>query len=68
MRCILVIIQIDSCVKNSDVKIETMRASGPGGQNVNQRSTAVRLVHRETGLTVHCMDERTQYANMEVIK
>lgn len=50
----------------ADVKVETMRASGPGGQNVNQRSTAVRLTHRETGVTVHCTDERTQYSNMEV--
>ncbi|VDP19469.1 unnamed protein product [Onchocerca flexuosa] len=58
--------QIEACVTPNDVKVETMRASGPGGQNVNQRSTAVRLTHRETGITVHCMDERTQYSNMEI--
>lgn len=58
--------QIEACVTSADVKVETMRASGPGGQNINQRSTAVRLTHRETGITVHCMDERTQYSNMEV--
>ncbi|OZC07383.1 peptide chain release factor 1 family protein [Onchocerca flexuosa] len=58
--------KIEACVTPNDVKVETMRASGPGGQNVNQRSTAVRLTHRETGITVHCMDERTQYSNMEI--
>lgn len=58
--------KIEACVTPADVKVETMRASGPGGQNVNQRSTAVRLTHRETGVTVHCTDERTQYSNMEI--
>uniref|UniRef100_A0A915PRW4 Prokaryotic-type class I peptide chain release factors domain-containing protein n=1 Tax=Setaria digitata TaxID=48799 RepID=A0A915PRW4_9BILA len=58
--------KIEACLTSDDVKVETMRASGPGGQNVNQRSTAVRLTHRETGISVHCMDERTQYSNMEI--
>ncbi|EFO20432.1 peptidyl-tRNA hydrolase domain-containing protein [Loa loa] len=58
--------KIEACVTPADVKVETMRASGPGGQNVNQRSTAVRLTHRETGIAVHCVDERTQYSNMEI--
>lgn len=58
--------RIESCVTYKDVKVETMRASGPGGQNVNQRDTAVRLTHHETGISVHCMDERTQHANMEI--
>lgn len=60
------ILQVEACVTADDVRVETMRASGPGGQNVNQRATAVRLTHRETGISVHCMDERTQYSNMEV--
>uniref|UniRef100_A0A0R3S5U5 RF_PROK_I domain-containing protein n=1 Tax=Elaeophora elaphi TaxID=1147741 RepID=A0A0R3S5U5_9BILA len=63
---VLLIFLTEACVTSADVKVETMRASGPGGQNVNQRSTAVRLTHRETGITVHCMDERTQYSNMEI--
>ncbi|VDN18357.1 unnamed protein product [Gongylonema pulchrum] len=58
--------KVEACVTKDDVKVETMRASGPGGQNVNQRSTAVRLTHRETGISVHCMDERTQSVNMAV--
>ncbi|CAG9533458.1 unnamed protein product [Cercopithifilaria johnstoni] len=58
--------KIEACLTSADVKVETMRASGPGGQNVNQRSTAVRLTHRKTGITVHCTDERTQYSNMEI--
>ncbi|VDN07369.1 unnamed protein product [Thelazia callipaeda] len=58
--------KIETCLRSNDIKVETMRASGPGGQNVNQRSTAVRLTHRETGISVHCSDERTQYSNMDI--
>ena len=39
--------------------VETYSASGPGGQNVNRRSTAVRLKHRPTGIVVTCQRERT---------
>ncbi|WKY05802.1 hypothetical protein Q1695_006202 [Nippostrongylus brasiliensis] len=53
-------------VPPDSVKIETMRASGPGGQNVNKRSTAVRLTHKETGTVVHCMDERFQHLNIQI--
>ena len=51
---------------SDSVKIETMRASGPGGQNVNKRSTAVRITHKETGISVHAMDERFQHMNIKV--
>jgi len=53
-------------IPSSDVKLETMRASGPGGQNVNKRSTAVRITHLPTGISVHCMDERFQHMNIKV--
>ncbi|KAL6739146.1 hypothetical protein Aduo_012632 [Ancylostoma duodenale] len=58
--------EVSVLVPTDSVKIETMRASGPGGQNVNKRSTAVRLTHKETGLVVHCMDERFQHLNVQI--
>lgn len=50
-------------IPESDLKIEFARSSGPGGQNVNKRETAVRLTHIPTGLTVHAETERSQQAN-----
>jgi len=43
--------------------VETFCAGGNGGQNVNRRSTAVRLRHRESGIMVVCQNERSQYQN-----
>ncbi|PIO64180.1 peptidyl-tRNA hydrolase domain protein [Teladorsagia circumcincta] len=58
--------EVSVVVPADSVKIETMRASGPGGQNVNKRSTAVRITHKETGIAVHCMEERFQHLNLQV--
>ena len=55
----------DIVLKEKDLKIEFSRSSGPGGQNVNKRDTAVRIVHLPTGIAVHASNERSQEQNRE---
>lgn len=52
-------------IKPEEIKIDFFRASGPGGQNVNKRESAVRLTHLPTGIAISCQSERLQGLNRE---
>jgi len=52
-------------IKPEEMEMETFRSSGPGGQYVNKKETAIRLTHLPTGITVACQSERSQALNRE---
>ena len=57
--------EVEVEINPADLKIETIKSSGAGGQHVNKTESAIRLIHKPTGIVVECQDERSQFKNKD---